>query len=357
VNIDHDFLVLLAKIASGFHLLGIVSAIQAIMTARTPQGAAAWAIGLITFPYISVPLYWIFGRDRFNGYQTARKLYDSRVAEMRRKTFGETKAVATFDSWDSQRQRVFEGLARMQFNPGNKASLCIDGQCTFESIFEAFSQAKEYILVQFFIVHNDEIGRLFKDNLILAARRGVRIYFLFDEVGSHSLPNKYIQEIEQAGIQIRPFKTTRGAKNRFQINFRNHRKIVIVDGKVGFVGGHNVGDEYLGRDKKFGHWRDTHVRIEGPAMTQIQVSFAEDWHWSSGEIPIEMKWILDPATTTGGNALILPSGPADGLDTCCLFFLEAINSAKKRIWLTSPYFVPDPQIISALQIASLRRGK
>jgi cardiolipin synthase len=348
-----DLVTLLSVAALCFHALGILSAIQAIMKARTPQGATAWAIALVSFPYISLPLFWIFGRDRFYGYTVARQSQDDAVHEFRERISQSYASVMPALKTDGSVVRVFQDLAEMRFTAGNQATLCVDGAATFEAIFGAIGAAREYLLIQFFIVKNDELGRLFKTRVIEAARRGVRVYFLYDEIGSHALPKSYIRELTEAGVEIRAFKTTKGAKNRFQLNFRNHRKIVIADGRIGLIGGHNVGDEYLGKDKKFGHWRDTHVRMTGPSVTQIQVSFVEDWHWSSGQVPV-LNWIPEPVVSSEKIALVIPTGPADGRDTCCLFFLQAIHAASERLWITSPYFVPDPQIISALQLAAMR---
>ena len=141
--------------------------------------------------------------------------------------------------------------------------------------------------------------------------------------------------------------------SRFQINFRNHRKIVVVDGHTCWIGGHNVGDEYMGRSEKFDYWRDTHLKINGPATLAAQLSFLEDWHWATDSL-IELDW--NAALTVRGdeNILIIPSGPADKYETAGLMFTHAINSAKERIWIASPYFVPDESIIAALQLAGLR---
>jgi len=351
MNIDHDLIVLGAKVAAAAHILGLLSAGKAIMTARTSQGAVAWAVALIAFPYVSLPLYWIFGRDRFWGYTIQRREKDIQIGHLRK----DRVAVPPIENLvlAPELARGLEALVSMRFTPGNKASLLVDGQATFDAIFEGIDSAKAYLLVQFFIVKDDELGKAFKARLIAAANRGVRVYFLYDEVGSHALPKKYRQELREASVQILPFKTTKGAKNRFQINFRNHRKIVIVDGRVAFVGGHNVGDEYLGKEKKFGPWRDTHVRVAGPAVGQVQVAFLEDWHWSSGEVP-SVNWDFSLAADPGIPTLVVPTSPADSLETCSLFFLQTINAAKKRIWITSPYFVPDLAITSALQLAAMR---
>lgn len=352
VTLDPDLILVFGKLALGLHALGIVSAGVAVKGARTSQGAIAWTVALIAFPYLSLPAFWIFGRDRFNGYSVDRQDQDAKVHHLRlRACGGASSRLAECIAPDAA--GVFESLASMRFTGGNDARLLVNGPDTFAAIFAAMEGASNCILVQFFIVHDDRIGRDFKRCLLDARRRGVTVYFLFDEIGSHALPSAYVAELAAAGVMIRPFKTTKGAKNRFQINFRNHRKIVVVDAAVAFVGGHNVGDEYLGRDPKFGLWRDTHVRLEGPCVLQVQASFSEDWHWSHGDVP-NLTWEVRAAPGGDKAALVLPSGPADKLDTCCLFFLQAIQEAKERLWITSPYFVPDAQIVSALQLAALR---
>ena len=210
------------------------------------------------------------------------------------------------------------------------------------------------ILFQFFIVKDDELGRKIKAELISKANSGVEVYFLFDEIGSHSLPRTYLEELRTAGIKVSAFNTRKGVRNRFQINFRNHRKIVVVDGHTAWIGGHNVGDEYMGRDPKFGNWRDTHVKISGPAAIPAQLSFASDWHWATDESLDYLNW--HPPLSSDGKfpVLVVPSGPADDYETASLMFMHAINTAKERIWIASPYFVPDDAIISTIQLASLR---
>lgn len=339
----------------GFHLLGALTSIRAILEVRTAQGAIAWAVSLNTMPYIAVPAYWIFGRSNFEGYSILRRSADEQLTPREQAFARELQAYIPPPSASPSAPHFLERLAMLPATRGNHAELLIDGQATFDAILSGIASARSYVLVQFYIVRDDALGRRLRDALIARARAGVRCYFLYDEIGSHDLPPRYVAELNSAGVETRRFHSQKGSANRWQLNFRNHRKIVIVDGQSAYVGGHNVGDEYLGLNPKFGRWRDTHVKVTGPVVECVQVSWMEDWHWATGTIPEGLNWKPQPAP--GGHdgiAFCLPSGPADRFETCTLFFLDAIHRAKRRIWIASPYFVPDEQFISALQIAALR---
>ena len=320
------------------------------MKGRTPTGAVAWAIALISFPYVSLPLYWMFGRSRFDGYVKARRAGNLQLNQVARQAGDVAHREGLVAEVPQKQIKVLEKLALMPFLKHNTIKLLIDGDVTFAAMFAGIEQATEYILVQFFIVKDDEIGREFQARLIKKAQEGVRVYFLYDEVGSHQLPGRYLRELKEAGAHVHPFHASR--RNRFQINFRNHRKIVVVDGRIAYTGGLNIGDEYLGRSERFGHWRDTHISVEGPGVHAIQLVFVEDWHWATGKLPI-VDW--EPRPSAGDQELlILPSGPADRIETCGLFFVHAINRARERLWIASPYFVPDQHVMCALQLAALR---
>jgi cardiolipin synthase len=235
---------------------------------------------------------------------------------------------------------------------GNRCTLLIDGPATFDSILRGIAEAEHYILLQFFIVHADGLGNRLKEALIERANNGVRVYFLYDKVGSVGLSRSYTRELEAAGVQVGVFRVGRGWLNRFRINFRNHRKIVVVDGKTSWVGGHNVGDAYLGKSRRFSAWRDTHVKMAGPVTLGVQLSFVEDWNWACGELP-EVSWAPPPAY---GHepVLCIPTGPGDMVESCSLMMVQAINASTRRCWMLSPYFVPDVAVIKALQLAAMR---
>jgi cardiolipin synthase A/B len=336
------------------HLLGIVTAVRAIMDARTPQGSIAWAIALISFPYLALPLFWIFGRRRFAGYVIRRRNALSEASPIAKRAYEALNDRALLVGTETQWELPFERLAKLPFTTGNDVELLIDGDATFDSLLSGIARAREYVLVQFYIFRDDRIGRQVQDALLERVKAGVQVYVLYDEIGCYDLPRRYMRRLREGGVQVRSFPTVGAGFNRFQINFRNHRKIVVVDGREAWVGGLNVGDEYLGRDPKYGFWRDTHVRVEGPVVQAVQVAFFEDWHWASGDL-LSLNWDPQPSATGVRRAVLaLPSGPADDLETCTLFFVAAIQAAKSCLWIATPYFVPDEQFITSVQLAALR---
>lgn len=334
------------------HAIGIAHVVHAVMHVRTSQGTIAWVVSLVTFPYLAIPLYWLLGRTRFHGYVRARKHEDEKLgklaSEMHRIVASHEVGIAKHDAI----ARAAEYLGGLPFTNGNELTLLIDGEETFDSIFHEIEQAEQYVCVNFFIVKNDKIGIRLQQLLIRKAKAGVNVWFLFDEIGSHKLSRKYLRELREAGVECRSFGANRTWVSRLQYNFRNHRKIVIADGKVGFIGGINVGDEYLGRDQKFGEWRDTHLKLRGPTVEALQLVFLEDWYWATHEM-LELTWEkeVEPANQV---AAIIPTGPADGADSWQLLVVESANTSRDRLWIASPYFVPDEGVIAALQTAALR---
>lgn len=348
---------LLAALYVLLEIAAIIAAIEALLGDRSSQSAIAWTLVLVMFPLIGLPMYLAFGGRKFSGYVSARRSGNEPLQRLVRElsTKLPVAALAEFGPEETG-HRVLARLADMPFFAGNSSRLLIDGDATFNAIFDAIDDASDYVLVQFYIVKDDDLGQKLKHKLLRKAAQGVRVYFLYDAVGSNRLPAAYLLELQQAGIETAAFSGGgRHGGHPFRVNFRNHRKIVVVDGRFAFVGGHNVGNEYLGLSTEPGlrPWRDTHVMVEGPAVLGVQLAFIEDWYWMTQTIPPLRS---DPVFCEQDNqrVLVLPSGPADELDTCSLLFTELIHSARERIWIVSPYFVPDDPVVSALQIAALR---
>ncbi len=342
---------LLVVLVLGLLIAGIGFALDAIMTGRTPQGTVAWVVALILLPPVSIPFYLIFGSRRFVGYVRSRRRGKLEINDLGMQALHAVEPFAL--SHDQARAAMLEKFGALPSTRGNHFELLINGECTFDAIHAAIDSAKDYILVQFYIIRDDDQGKRLEKSLLAAAARGVRISVLYDDVGSSKL-KRWVKSLSSNGVNVRAFKRSRGPRNRFRINFRNHRKIVIVDGKVGFVGGLNIGDEYLNKNinPAMCPWRDTHLRCFGPIVQAIQLAFCEDWYWATKRIP-EAKWIPEPHKSDM-SAVTLASGPIDELDIATLALLSLITNARSRIWISTPYFAPDESIGHALQLAAVR---
>lgn len=343
---------------AGLYTLGLFGAVDAVRRSRTAQGAVAWAVAHVSMPFISLPLYWLFGRARFDDYVRVLRELDhvmsGWLASAREGPLREW-LVEPEQEHDIRRRgelRGFQGLSTLFFTRGNGARLLVDGDQTFDAIFEAIRAAEDYVLAQFYIIRDDETGRVFKKELLDALERGVRVFLLYDELGTRALPRRYLRELRDAGCQLSSASGGRRWLGRFRLNFRNHRKIVVVDGKRGFLGGLNVGDEYRGEHSRLTPWRDTHLEVEGPVVQGLQFSFMRDWYYVRREV-LRVSWDVS-VSTQDRKALVLASGPADPLETSGLLFAHAIESAERRVWIASPYFVPDGRLLGALQLAALR---
>ncbi|TCP44235.1 cardiolipin synthase [Rhodovulum marinum] len=344
--------VVLPALLLAFQAATVWAVFRAIRNARTPQGAVGWVVFLVAAPYVALPIFLFLGHSRLPGYVTARRSARSSIATL--PDFDPARRAEGAGLPPRLRRSLsgFERIAGMPAVSGNTARLLLDGPRTFAAIFEAIERAESYVLVQTYILRDDDTGRALQRRLIERAQAGCTVRLLYDAIGSHKLPEAYLSELRAAGVVVADFHSLRKPHSRFQVNFRNHRKIVIVDGTAGFLGGHNVGDEYMGRDARIGRWRDTHLRLLGPVVAQLQLIFVEDWFWATAE-RLNLAWDPDPAP---GNldALIVAPGPADVLETGSLYFCNAIHAAQDRIWIASPYFVPDTDILTALSLAALR---
>ena len=324
------------------HLLGMFAAMHAVMHTRTPQGAIGWAIGLLLLPYITLLPYLYLGSSRFLGYRVGHRPRSPRSVPPVMDTHDIDPGCARFAAISALQGRPFRG--------GHRLRLLIDGDAAFEVMLAAMAAAEQCLLVQFFIIHDDALGRRLQQILLERAAAGVHVCVLFDGIGSHALPRQYVDTLRAGGVAIHRFATHRW-RNRFQLNFRNHRKIVVVDGARAFVGGLNVGDEYLGLKPPLAPWRDTQLELHGPVVADLQQLFADDWQWITGAPP---PLLPTPPGDGDASALVVASGPADPQETGSLFFAAAINAAQQRVWLSTPYYVPDHAVRAALQLAVLR---
>lgn len=349
-------------------MTGIYYAFHAILNTRTSQAAIAWAISLIIIPLLILPLYWIFGSSRFHGYMDSFRKASLDDIETARKAFRQIEQyhVSHIEGLEDI-VRTVKNLQHLPFTSHNAVRLLINGKNTYEAMLQAIERAEDYVLLQFYIIKNDHVGETFRQLLTEKMAQGVRVYILYDSLGSLRLSSKYLQELRDAGAHVSSFNERKGVGKYLHINFRNHRKILIVDGLQAFVGGLNLGREYLGEDAAIGYWRDTHVMFEGPSVQTTQGVFVKDWYWSTGQVP-ELNWQVQsaqalcrtqseenlPTFHCEQNIMVLDTGPADQKPVCSLFLCALINQAQQRLWIATPYFVPDQEVINALKNAALR---
>ncbi|MFO0822098.1 MAG: cardiolipin synthase [Gemmataceae bacterium] len=234
----------------------------------------------------------------------------------------------------------------------NAVTLYHDGHPAYEAMLEAINAAERHVHIQFFIFRSDTSGRRFIDALCECARRKVEVRLLYDSVGSYNLSSRLLRQLRDAGGQVAAFLPLFGPMYRLRVNLRNHRKIVVIDGRIGFTGGLNIGDEYLGMHRAFGPWRDTFLRLEGPATHGLQRVFLEDWFFATNEAPHGARYF--PKSSMPGKVLaqIVHSGPDSEYKAIRETYFAGIVNARKRVWIASPYFVPDAGIKDAMMLAA-----
>ncbi len=320
----------LAGFSGMVYLLGLLSALHAVWRCRTSHGAIGWGLSLLFCPYLALPAYWTFGKDKFSGYvrnfQANSLDRKKMLAQLQLDSHGARALPAELRS-----TRIgYEKLAQFPLTFGNQVDLLIDGEQSFSAIFAALREARDYVLVEFFIIKADRVGREFQQILLDLARRGVKVTLVYDDFGCWMVPARYFLEMREAGIEVVAFAPGGWLKGSLEINFRNHRKIVIVDGDVAFVGGMNISDDALGRNPFYGTWRDTQVSLRGPAVLGVQLCFLHDYHWASGgRLPGALDWT--PRVSEGGSdsALYVASGPSDSGDTGTAMFLHSLGGGSR----------------------------
>jgi cardiolipin synthase len=354
-------------------LAALFSAFHALRHVRTAQAAVGWTVALATLPMIALPLYWVFARHRFEGYREAIREIGERHQQS---VLAIQNELQTEDFTRSTRQQsALEMLADVLDTPisvAERVELLIDGQAFFDQVFAEIGRAQRYIYLAFYIYRDDPLGRRLADALIERAQQGVQVRMLYDEVGCIRLPRAYLERLRAAGIDVHAFNTRQGWVNRFQINFRNHRKLVLIDGDVAIVGGMNIGDEYLGSSANRPPWRDTGVLVAGPITRKVQAVFAGDYYWAARQDMPEARWPhadpagsdtpnsltcsadLSEASSTCGNAVVCATGPVDTRPRATMMFSALANAAKQRLWISTPYLVPDDPSMVALHMAKSR---
>ncbi len=336
---------------------------HALANVRTSQATVAWTVGLISLPIVALPLYWVLARNKFHGYREVIREVESRQRDSVSNILTQLRTESYTRS--TSQNSVIEQVADVMDTPLSDTAdydLLIDGKEFFECLFAEIAKATEYVYLEFFIFRDDEIGNQLAQCLIERAQAGVIVRMLYDEVGCIRLSNSYLKRLAQAGVEVHPFNTRQGWFNRFQINFRNHRKLVVIDGTTAIIGGLNIGTEYLGSADESSRWRDTGIKVTGPVTHKVQAVFAGDYFWAARENLPEANWTITqnptaepkPNSPQKRNSICCATGPADHRPRASMMYCSLANSAKSRLWISTPYLVPDEASIVALHMAKAR---
>ncbi len=234
----------------------------------------------------------------------------------------------------------------------SKVDVFVSGKEKFDSLKKDLLSAKKFINLEYYIFENDKIGTEISEILMKKARSGVTVRVIYDHVGSFTVKSRFFKKMREAGILIFPFFKVSFPQLGTRLNWRNHRKLCVIDGTIGYLGGMNIADRYIDGGKKFASWRDTHVRVEGTVVSALQYAFAVDWHFM-GQPLIEEEFNADNNTDSNISVQMLTSGPTSQWSNISYMFHKAICSARRRIYIQTPYFLPTDSLLKGLITAAL----
>lgn len=351
----------LLNILTVIYLISVFSiCLMIVFENRNPLKTLSWMLVILFIPIIGIIIYFFFGRNyRKQKIYTRKSMADSarladnadlQVSLLSTVLAGESEAIRTKGHLIHLMLRNNRSLLTLD----NKLDLLVNGSQTFPAMLDAIASATSFIHLEFYRFEPDILGTEFSDLMMRKAGEGVRVRVIYDDVGSWNIRKPFIMKMREAGVQIYPFIPVRFPSFSSKINYRNHRKILVVDGKVGFVGGLNIADKYLHGLPHLGPWVDTHLKVEGEAVAALDRVFIADWDFVSGEeLPPEGS--LSQVLKTGNRCLVqvASSGPDTDWATIMQVYFSAIATAKSSIYLTSPYFSPDESLLTALKTAAL----
>ncbi len=335
------------------YILTVLTVIVLVLSEnRNPVKSMAWVLVLVLLPVLGLVIYLIFGRS-LKGMSLISR---SHLRELRRLNDFPNDNDHEKDLSDDTHQIIslVNKLAGPHLFVGNDIEVFTTGQDKFDALKRDILAAQDYIHVQYFILENDKTGSELIQLLIDKAREGVQVRVLYDYVGSFYMHSNVLKRMRAAGIEVHPFLELTFMQFAFRINWRNHRKIVVIDGKVGYVGGMNIADRYVVGDKKWIPWRDTHLRITGESVAALQYSFAIDWDFTTRNLLTSptMHYTERPETPDY-MVQMMSSGPTNRWNNISFVFFKAITLAKRCVYIQTPYFLPSDSLLKALQSVAL----
>lgn len=327
---------------------------------RDPAKTISWGLFIITVPVLGILGYILFGQNFRKEKIFSRKgLKD--LSRLQHLSKSQIRDMDEMDLIGDPAIKTKKGIIKLLLNNSkalltryNHIEILQNGRETFDSILEALEQATDHIHMEFYRWESDRIGEQIRELLIRKAREGLKIRLIYDDVGSWKIRRDYIKALRKEGVEILPFMPVRFPYFTSKINFRNHRKIIVIDGKTGFLGGLNIADKYIYGFKKIRFWRDTHMKIQGEAVQSLQTIFLVDWYFVSNQI-VQNRHRYFPEFDIRKQIMvqIISSGPDSDWASIMQGYFYAIATAQKSIWLSTPYFSPNEAILTAMKTASM----
>ncbi len=342
-----------------FLITSIAIAFIIVLEKRSPFKTAAWILVLVLLPVIGLVFYLFFGqeyrRQKFYSRRGIKAL--SRFRRVTSKQFYRLQKAGMPLPQPAENYRKIISLllnnSHSVITTGNRVKILNNGLKTVAAIFDALESAMHHIHLEYYIIDNDSTGNRLKEILIRKRKQGVEVRLIIDDVGSWGLGNSYIDELKNSGVEVYSFMEVRFPRLTGRVNYRNHRKIVVVDGIIGFTGGINMADRYINGLPGIGPWRDTHLQIEGDAVICLQVVFAADWYFVKGENLWGENYFHPLSEEQGVPVQISASGPDSDWDSIGQAFFTAIAGARSEVNIVTPYLMPPPAITTALKTAAL----
>jgi cardiolipin synthase len=331
-------------------VLGIIAVV--VSENRNPVKSLAWVTAVLLLPLIGMILYAFFGRSLKSKLLISKN--NKRKLQRREMFKGIDENTLNLSSESKQEIRLAKSLSGASYFPGNKIDIFTNGKDKFDALKADLNNAKSYIHLQYYIFENDEIGHEIREILMRKAREGVKVRVIYDHVGSFSVDKRFFQEMRDAGVEALPFLRVSFPLVATRINWRNHRKVTVIDGEIGYIGGMNIADRYV-KGVSFGIWRDTHLRIVGPSVGGLQYSFAVDWNFMGQPLLEESTKHYDVPDNAVAGVQLMQSGPTGQWSTIAFMFLKAITNAKSCVYIQTPYFLPTEALLKALQVAALSK--
>ena len=342
-----------------YFLTVVFIAVLIILENRNPVKTISWILVLVLLPFIGFVIYLFFGQEYRKTKMYSRKgLKD--LEKLRKLTLVQLDNLPKNHFQISDRLYTKKRLINLLLSNShailtnnNEVKVLRNGKETFPEIFTAIENARHHIHLEYYIVEDDSIGNQLRELLIKKAREGVEVRFIYDDVGSWELKRKFIRSMREAGVRVDCFMRVRFPMLTSKVNYRNHRKILVVDGQTAFVGGLNFADRYQKGIPGIGHWRDTHLKLTGGGATALQIIFMADWYFVSKEIFKGVKYFKPFEVGNGKLVQVSASGPDSDWESIGQAYFSAIASATDFVYISTPYLMPTTDIMTALKTSAL----